>query len=274
MSATNVEALRPMFEELVKQIAEIDEQLDAATGGKTAGRRAIINALVKQAETIPEGAESTPLFDIVSRLSAQVFDNESFDQDTLIGLYFGITKMLRDKYEENFIKAVDAQVEEKPAVEVKLTDEQLKALSEARSEFYKQAKYARELITMMGGSKDEFKMPTSRRGGVGKRGARAISYFTWTVDGEAVSPEKDSLTEIAKSFGFAKGVQLRDLMKAAKINLTTPESPIDFTLLAEDSPDNKEHVLHGVRRAGAEEDSDDDESDDDDDDDEDENDSE
>ena len=77
---------------------------------------------------------------------------------------------------------------------------------------------------------DEVPDPKKRTGTRGKRGPRAISAFTWSVDGVRQSPEKDSLAGVAADNEYENAKVLRDAMRAAEIDLKEPEDRIEFRL--------------------------------------------
>jgi len=252
MTESNIEALRPMYQAVMGQISSIDEQLDAASGGKSAGRRAIINGIVRDNE---ETVDS-----LFNQIMTQAF-GDSVPDELKVALYFGLQKKLADNLEDKLNAVVEPLVQKVPEAPA-VSDEDVLALQASRSDAYKQAKYVRDLLGMFGADVEgEFPAP-KRRGGGGKRGERAISKFSWTLDGERMPAADDSLTAISKKLGFEKAVLLRNLMKEAGINLTTPTDPIEFFLDAEKSPDNTNHNIVGNKRA--EDEVDDDEEDDED----------
>jgi len=245
----NVEALVQMYDLVKGQIAAIDEELDAAQGGKAAGKRAIINTLVK------ENGETIDI--VLGQLREQLFDSDKFSDQQKAAFYYGLLSTLRDNFETRAQETIDPMVKEVPDAPA-IPAEELQKKSNERSLAYKQAKYVRELLSMFGEDLDNYPMP-KRRGGGGKRGTRELSKYSWSLDGERMPADSDSLTAIAKKLGFEKSVTLRELMRNAGINLTNPVDPITFDLSAEDSPDNESHSIVGNKRAEEEEDEEDDE---------------
>lgn len=243
-----IEMFETMFRQFSDNIAQIDEVLDAAQGGRAAGKRAILNGLVEENKEAVDNA--------VTEFSNFLDSVESDTQRAAI--YHGVVKALGKKYDpavESVLETLVKDVPETPPV----APETLKELEENRKVLWDQCKSARGFLQMVGGDPEDFPMPKTRRGGRGPRGARAISQFTWTLDGEKLSGDADSLLAISKTLGFAKKSLLTAEMKKSQsvddegnevpgLNLTDPPDPIDFVLSAEKSPDGKEHTLHGVRK--------------------------
>jgi hypothetical protein len=240
----NVEALQGMWDALINQIRALDEQLDSALGGKSAGRRAIINALVKD--------NSKDIAEFIGDIRTQIFDNVDFSDDQKVAFYFGLVSGLKDAFDEKANAILEPKVKEVPDTPP-IPAEELESIVKTRNDSLSSAKNVRELLTMFGVDVTEYVVPR-RRGGGGKRGVRAISKFTWSLDGERMPADKDSLTAISKELGMEKSKILRDLMREAGINLTEPVDPIEFTVPAEWCKDKQEHSIVGNKRADEEDD--------------------
>lgn len=256
-----------MFEDMYKNftatINDIDEVLDAAQGGRAAGKRAILNGLVSENQDAVDNA--------VNEFSN--FLDSIEDENTRAAIYHGVVKGLGKKYDGTVESVLENLVKDVPEAPPVPEDKQ-KEMAEMRKILWDKVKSAREFLQMVGANPEDYPLPKTRRGGRGKRGARAISQYTWSLDGEKLTGDADSLLAISKSLGFEKKSQLTALMKASPgkdeagvdipgLNLTDPPDPIDFVLSVENSPDGREHSLHGVRKVVNEEANEDDEDDED-----------
>lgn len=240
--------LREIYEKIHASINEIDEKLDSAGDQKAAGKRKITNELIEESKETWEP--------VVNRLVEQLSEAPVEIQ---IGVYYGIVRGLNNKFSANLASEVEKIVEAQPKPEVvELSAEEVKLLSETRSELYKKLKTLIETANNFGEG-DGMELPKRRTGAKGKRGPRAITFFSWSVDGEDV----ENLKAVVDLYDqYEKVSALTKAMREAKINLTKPEDRIEFTL-----PDGK--VLVGIRTATpveSDDSEDDDDSDDEDDD--------
>jgi len=233
--------LKKAHDELHAALNEIDTTLDAASGDqKSAGKRKITNGLIEDSKESWEPiAES-----LVEQLRVA-------DPAVQVGVYFGLIRALQNEFSKELGDVVEAMVEKAPVEEtVELSEEDAKALSKSRSEIYSKLKTLIGLAESFGQA-DGMYAPKKRTGGRGKRGPRAISFFTWQVDGEDV----ENLKAVAEGYDqYEKTSDLTKAMREAEINLTKPEDRIEFTL-----PDGK--ILVGLNTAGEEVDDDDDDDD-------------
>ena len=74
----------------------------------------------------------------------------------------------------------------------------------------------------------EWPTPKIRRGAFGKRGPRALSFYTWAVDGIGMEGDDDSNKGVSKKLGFEKVSEFTKALKAAGIDTTNPED--EFTV--------------------------------------------
>jgi len=207
------------YKKLMAQVNVIDEKLDASS--ETATKKKFSDQLASKYE--PEW--KAPVAD---RIVAQM--NE-MDSEQLAGNYLGIMKTLRDLYKERVENWVTNQVATIPTSETeKLSDEDKKALSKERSEVAKQIKTIVDMaVTFNEAPADNpWPLPKSRRGSVGKRGPRALSSYTWTIDGVAPVGKEDSLKGVSGLLGFPLQKELTAALKAAGIDTTNP--PEEFTV--------------------------------------------
>ena len=160
--SANALALVQMYELVMGQINAIDVELESATGGKAAGRRAIINGLKKSNEgTINE---------VIDSLRTQLFESDNFTDEQKAAVYFGLVEGLKSQFEEKSVSIVEPMVESRPEAPP-IPAEQLSKMTADRSEAFKQVRHVRELLSMFGANVENYPMP-KRRGGGGKRGVR------------------------------------------------------------------------------------------------------
>ena len=228
------------------QIGEIDGVLDSLSGAQSAGKRAVINRLMK---AVQENIDQ-----VLAKLDEQVFA-EIADDDTFVGMYSGLVKSLESKYQPRQDAILESKTEEIKAETPNLSEEQIKEMAETRKQLVMQFKATKEIFKTFGmPGVESVPDPKRRTGAHGKRGPRAITQFTWTVDGVRQSPDKDSLTGVASENGYENSKALRDALREAGIDLKNPEDQIEFTL-------SNGKTLVGIKSV---EDEDDDEDDDED----------
>ena len=207
------------YKKLMAQVNVIDEKLDASS--ETATKKKFSDQLAAKYE--PEW--KAPVADrIVSQMN-------EMDSEQLAGNYLGIMKTLRDLYKDRVENWVSTQVETIPTSETeKLSDEDKKALSKERSEVAKQIKTIVDMAVTFNEAEasNPWPLPKSRRGSVGKRGPRALSSYTWTIDGVAPTGKEDSLKGVSGLLGYSLQKDLTAALKAANIDTTNP--PEEFTV--------------------------------------------
>ena len=232
--------------ELGDQIGEIDVVLDSLSGAQSAGKRAVINRLMK---AVQDNIET-----VLAQLDKQVFATIE-DDDTFVGMYSGLVKSLENKYQDRQDAILESKTEEIKAETPNLSEDEVKAITENRKELVMRFKATKEIFKTFGmPGVDTVPDPKKRTGSRGKRGPRAITLFTWTVDGIRQTPDKDSLTGVASENGYENSKALRDALREAGIDLKAPEDKIEFTLA-------NGKALVGIKNV---EDDDDDEDEDDD----------
>jgi len=246
MASAEAAPLLQMYATLDQRVKSLDEILDAASDQKGAGRRAVINGLVSTNQ------------EMVDSVVAQFVEQfRQMDDAAKFGVYFGVLRGLRSEFDEPGIAYAESLVDSKPVVPV--DPEDVKAANDERSAKVGQMKHLKAILDAVAPEESvDLKVPRRRSTG-GPRGKRAISYYTWTIDGEDFD---GNLTEVAKKLGYERPANLRDEMKAAEINLTKPKDVIEFTT-------SGGNVLVGTKSADApeweevsDEDSDEDEDDD------------
>lgn len=210
MSDTEVldTSVRPMYEEMMSKIEEIDIVLDSLDDTTGAGKRKIASDLVEKTESI----WSTPAQNIISQL-------QNLDDETLVGVFRGIRSELDKAFDEKTKQTIDTLVEEAPKVEPLCTPEEATVFSDQRSALYQNIKMAVKLAETMDGV--TLAMPKSRRGSRGKRGPRAMSLMVWSINGEELDAEK--FKDVAIAAGFEAGKELTAYLKSKDVDTTNPE---------------------------------------------------
>jgi hypothetical protein len=209
--------LKEIHSELMAAIADIDIKLDSLGDAKSAGKRKLVSDRVDSTETV-----WSPVAD---RLIEQI---TAMDPDQIVGVFNGIVRKLNGTFAEQVSSYVETLVESQPASEPLITQDEAKELSSVRSTLYAKAKSVVDLASQFGD--ETLEMPKKRTGARGKRGPRAISFFTWEINGESVAEELDNLPAIAKKYGFEKGAELTKAMREAGLDLRNPGERLEFTL--------------------------------------------
>jgi len=208
--------LRGFYDAVTKSIAEHDAKLDA--GSESAGKRKFTNALVENAEEEWKGVAD----DIVSQMA-------EFPPDVLAGVLYGISRHMFAAYKEKVDNYITEQVALLPvSEEEKLSDEERKEISDARSELFKRQK---AIVDMA----DTFQLTTpenggpwplaKRRGASGRRGQRALTSYVWTVDGNGEFDGSDSVKGTALYLGFETQKEFTELLRNEPNNIDTKNPP-------------------------------------------------
>lgn len=216
-----MDQLATMFAELKAFVADADEKLDSLTDSESAGKRKITNDLVSKYEN-----DWTP---VASGLSSQF---ESMSVEALTGCLTGIVRSLHKTFDEKINAFVTEQAESAPKAEPLITEDEAATLSEKRTTAMGQLRNIRELALSMDTDADEneWVLPPVRRGGRGKRGKRALSYYNWSIDGEAVAEDSNTPAGVAKLLGYDKAKEFTDVLRAAKVDTRKP--PVEFSVEA------------------------------------------
>lgn len=209
-----------VYNTLKDQIEAIDEKLDSVQDSATAGKRKITNDLV---------SENEAFWKIVSDSIIEQMKNEGITDEQRTAAYYGITRALTKEFGDTSEKFVEARVPAKPEGETPtISPEDLSALQESRKTLYQQVKVLADLVVQTGAAEslEELDVPGPRKGAVGPRGKRALSYYSFEVDGKTY----DKLTEVAQANGYEKVVELTKAFKAAEVNTTNPPRVFKVTL--------------------------------------------
>ena len=215
------------YKKLMNKVSEIDEKVDA--GSEAAGMRKFRNDLVTEFEH-----EWKPVTDKLLPEFAEL------DDRARAGALYGILRALSSVYKEPVDKWIQMEVESQPKPETTdtLSDDEKKALMKERQELVKQVKTIVDMAETFGefsgpapepGSNQPWALPR-RRGAIGSRGKRALSLYTWTVDGEEMPEDEDSNAGVSQKLGFEKVSEFTQALKDAGIKTTSPDPEFSVTI--------------------------------------------
>lgn len=215
-------------EALAEKAAEIDaldEWLDSVSGSKAAGKRAIKNALIREFE----GQE------VVDSLVQQVLDylnSQDADDEFTAAFYFDFATKLDNALgdeAEDFIKARQEQ-EEANQADVQASEDEVRAKLEDRKQLVKEFQALKGILEMYGQTEEIATIGDyqQRRGAMPgqKRKPRKINRMNYTIDGEDVSEDKNTLSGVASIVGM----KVRDLKALLEDNGVDLKDPSDFTV--------------------------------------------
>lgn len=218
--------LSDLYDQLKSAVDAIDEKLDSQIDSEAAGKRKLTNELIE----LHEGTWKP----VSESLIAQLAD---VPEDAKIGFYYGLVRAMNEAFNKPLTAALDKKVAEQPKVEiVPIPQEELDLLSKTRSDLYGKIKSLIEMAKNFG-MDEGMEMPKKRTGKAGKRGPRAISFFSFEVDGKSYDTLKEVQDEYSSTYekvsSLTKAIRESEY-KGEKINLTTPPDRFEFTL-----PDGK-----------------------------------
>lgn len=215
------------YDTAMQSIAAIDEQLDALTDSKGAGKRAHVNTLVT--------AQADNVAGLITNLTSKLGEA---DDEVVVGFVTGLLRQLKSTFDDRINAYVEnwakANIPDENASAVTLSDEEIKNLEAQRSEYYKMVKTLRELaVQLQIVSEDErdskMPMPKKRTGSRGARGPQVWSLYLYTVNGAELEDDP-SLTEIAKANGFEKRTELTNFIKSVMGDSWKPGDNFEVTL--------------------------------------------
>jgi len=222
----NDSQVRTWYKKLMIEVNGIDEILDATAD--TSGKRKFTNELVENSKD----EWKSPVDQIVLQLNEMT-------EDIRAGVFYGMIRTLTSSFKDNIDQWIEKQVASQPKEEVEtISDEQKKALQERRSELSKQVNAIIEMAYTFNDAQGDpennpdpnWPKPKIRRGAFGKRGPRALSFYTWAVDGIGMEGDEDNNKGVAKKLGFEKVSEFTAALKEAKINTTDPEEEFTVTI--------------------------------------------
>lgn len=202
MSEDNKNELLTVHDQLHGMIDEIDVKLDSLLDPASTNKNRIISERVEAHKHTSDKA----IENIVTQL-----ENSPIDQK--IGIYYGLIRGLDSAYKELVTKAVDELVANQPKVEPLITEEQAKELMGVRTDLAGKVKSLIEMATLFGNA-EGFREPKKRTGKQGKRGPRALSFYTFSV-GEK---EYKDLGEVAEAYSqfYSKAAEITAAMRGDK----------------------------------------------------------
>lgn len=212
--------LHDIYQQAVTAIEEIDEQLDSLQDSESLGKRKVSNQLIEAAKE-----------DWENFLQGMIAQMDQLEPERRAGVYFALTRGLKEQYDKPVTDLVTEKVESQPKVEPLISQEEAENLSKVRSNFYKQAKNTRELALQIGEATEDderWKMPRTRRGAIGPRGKRALSLYEWYFNGEAVE-DVDTVKDVAKYLGFEKAADFTQALRDSGIDTRNPADEFTWT---------------------------------------------
>lgn len=235
--------VRQWYGRLTNQVLDIDEKVDA--GSEAATKRAITGGLVDAQKDI-WGKAVDSITGTLERFrdgfeNPETGEVEPGDMEKFVGVYLGVIRGLSNTFKDQVEAHVNSLVEDAPAPTDAPSAEEKAALMQERKELVGQI----NTIIEMAKTFHEFEesnpwYPPRRRGAVGARGKRALSYYTWTIDGQKPEEDDDSPAGVSKLLGFNKASEFTAALKAAGVNTTEPEPRFSVsingkTVVAEDT---------------------------------------
>ena len=214
-----------ILREKVAEIAQLDEQLDAASGSESAGKRAIQNALAAENE---EGWRG-----VTDQLSAEL-NKYSDDVPKLVGLYSGITSTLSGEFKSKVDEFLAAEVKTRETNREQVSPEQISEWTEARKQLMEQYKALRGILELFEQDISGIEEPKKRSGARGPRGPRVLTGYDWFIDGEKRTDTQNSMSSIANTVCTPLGWKTADLRnwltEQLGVDLENAPAEFEFTL--------------------------------------------
>ncbi len=216
------EALRA----LSLEAARLDEEIAAASGSVSQGKRAYLNSLVN---TRMDDDLNSFVQDIVSNLS-----NVSEVED-LIALTESLDRAIKQHFGEQIDKHVDAYLEaNKPEESEKVSDTELESMMDKARTLRKRFDSMAGVLEMFGFDISDIQRPKRLSGSRGPRGPRTLSKFDYFVDGVARTKHQNSLSSIAstllKDTELGKTKHLREWLVQQGLDIENPPDEWEYTL--------------------------------------------
>lgn len=239
--------------EKASEIDALDEWLDAVSGSKAAGKRAIKNGLIREFE----GS------DVVDSLVQQVLDYlaaQDADDEFSAAFFFDFSTKLDNALgddAEEFVKTrMDAEAASQENVDA--SEDEVRAKLEQRKQLVKEFQALKGILEMYGQTEEIATIGDyqQRRGAMPgqKRKPRKINRMDYTIDGSSVEEDKNTLSGVASIVGM-KVRDLKALLEESGVDL---KDPSDFSVTV-----NNRTVSATLPADLADEDDDDDEDDED-----------
>jgi len=214
--------LQEKYDKLSETATEIGDALDAASNSTVATKRRISSDL---AEAV-KGRWEPQVNKLIEQLG-------TLDEEVRAGILTGFVRALRNS---DMGKQVDAYIEKLVEAAPKevaptLSEDQRKELSKQYANTRGLIVKIIELGTVFGEDNVEnWVVPPIRRGAVGKRGQRALTSYSWFIDGEEVAEDDNSVAGVAKLLGFEKSGEFTQALRDAKVDTKTPPKEFEVEL--------------------------------------------
>lgn len=202
------------------EIDAIDEWLDAVSGSKAAGKRAIKNQLVRDfdGENVVDG--------IVKQILDYLNDNDA-DDEFQAAFYYDLTSKLDNAVGDDadeFVKARQAE-EEANQQDVEASEDEVRAKLEVRKQLVKEFQALKGILEMYGQEEEIATIGDyqQRRGALPgqKRKPRKINRMNYQIDGEDLPEDKNTLAGVASTLGV-KVRALKAHLEEAGVDLKDP----------------------------------------------------
>ena len=201
-----VEALKAKAAE----IARLDDVLDAQSGSKAAGKKAIKNRLVS------ESANQ----DFIQRTLATMRD--SFSEEEIYATFFAFVDALEGEFADEADGHVEGIIEAQQTEQAeKLSDAEVAEIQEDRKNKVQEFKALKNILEMFGQDVDSVPEPKIRRGSRGPRGPRTLSKFQYRVNDTELESDVNSLASVAK-LANVKVKELKDFITNQGVDLKNP----------------------------------------------------
>ena len=258
MTGTGISVDLPTLQAKFDEIAAIDEQLDAASGSVTAGRRALANSLATQYE-----GDWKKLADGVKNQLAKI-DEDNMEQ--LAGVVNGIVASINEVYKSKIDEWLDAQVEARQSTQEVVPPEEIETLNKTRKALVEAYKALRGILVLYELDVSSIPEPKKRTGARGPRGKRVLQGFDYYIDGELRTEKQNSLSSVANTICAPLGWKTLDLRHFIADQGFDLENPPDEIVVQLPDPVNKElRIERGEPQVVLDEDDDDENGEDEDD---------
>lgn len=263
LEVTGDEDLPTLFNILSKGLESVDAEMDS--WNPAAGQR---KAFVAEVDAEQQDIWQPQAEKLISQLNER-------DERTRYAIYHGLTDALNKAFSKSYTTWVENQVEALPKPETVAVDEGRKAyVRSKRSEWYQMCKQIYDTASLFGQNwVESVEMPKIRRGGSGKRSAKALSLYDYWVDGRELSGDENTTLGVAKLLGYEKSSDLTKLLKGIVVKgdngkdqkFNTSKPPTRFEVSVE-GKDGARHTITAQKSddSDSEEDDSEDEGDDDD----------
>lgn len=211
--------------EKASEIDALDEWLDAVSGSKAAGKRAIKNALIREFSGT----------DVVDSLVAQVVsylnDNDADDEFTA-AFFFDLSAKLDSSLGDEAEEFLKVRVESETSNQENLSasEDEVRSKLEERKQLVKEFQALKGILEMYGEAASIASIGDyqQRRGAMPgqKRKPRKINRMAYSINDVPLEEDKNSLSGVAGTVG----IKVRDLKKILEEAGVDLKNPSDFTV--------------------------------------------